>query len=490
MTDTDNTICSSCALSKIRVKNLGHHENKSTTIGERISFDISSIKHISLGGAKYWLLIQDEYTGYIWSYFLSSRTETSNTLITWVKLFQKKFNTTVKHIRCDNAGENLTVQQEMEADSNINVTFEFTAPYTPQQNGKIERKFATLWGKVRSMLNTAKLPWNLRKKLWAQCANLATQLENILIRPGCEQSPYFQLHGKDPNWIYNLNTFGELAVIHDGRQKIASKLSDKGFLGIFVGYPTDHAGEVCQFLDLRTNSIISSRTAIFLNKMYADYFNLTAAEVSHMIESSEELLLDLDAVTDAHTDSYNLPTTSDPDDAEEDNEEFFDSLVEDVPDLVSEAISTTISSRGMRELRNLTTSYNPDPFRYLPGPTAMFTTFRTPPDICLQATIYDGNPDPKTYQEAIASPDWPNWWAAMCTEFNNMHEKQVWTIIPRNTIPSNRKIIGNRWVYVLKDDGRYRARTVAKGFTQIPGKDFQENHSPVVNDTTFHTILF
>jgi hypothetical protein len=30
---------------------------------------------------------------------------------------------------------------------------------------------------------------------------------------------------------------------------------------------------------------------------------------------------------------------------------------------------------------------------------------------------------------------------------------------------------------------------VAKGFTQIPGKDFQENHSPVVNDTTFHTIL-
>jgi Reverse transcriptase (RNA-dependent DNA polymerase) len=30
---------------------------------------------------------------------------------------------------------------------------------------------------------------------------------------------------------------------------------------------------------------------------------------------------------------------------------------------------------------------------------------------------------------------------------------------------------------------------VAKGFSQIPGKDFQENHSPVVNDTTFHTIL-
>ena len=39
-----------------------------------------------------------------------------------------------------------------------------------------------------------------------------------------------------------------------------------------------------------------------------------------------------------------------------------------------------------------------------------------------------------------------------------------------------------------KDDGRYRARCVAKGFSQIPGKDFQENFAPVINDTTFRII--
>jgi hypothetical protein len=74
---------------------------------------------------------------------------------------------------------------------------------------------------------------------------------------------------------------------------------------------------------------------------------------------------------------------------------------------------------------------------------------------------------------------WPNWWAEMITEFDNMHSKQVWTIIPRNSIPGYRKIVGNRWVYAQKDDGRFRARTVAKGFTQIHGKGFQENHSPL-----------
>jgi Reverse transcriptase (RNA-dependent DNA polymerase) len=44
-------------------------------------------------------------------------------------------------------------------------------------------------------------------------------------------------------------------------------------------------------------------------------------------------------------------------------------------------------------------------------------------------------------------------------------------------------------VFAQKDDGRFRARNVAQGFTQIPGKDFQEHHSPVVNDTTVHAIL-
>jgi hypothetical protein len=75
------------------------------------------------------------------------------------------------------------------------------------------------------------------------------------------------------------------------------------------------------------------------------------------------------------------------------------------------------------------------------------------------------------------------------TEFDNMHEKQAWTIITHSSVPSNRKNIGKICVYVQIDEGRYRSRTVAKEFTQITSKDFQENHSPVVNDNAFRTIL-
>jgi Reverse transcriptase (RNA-dependent DNA polymerase) len=71
----------------------------------------------------------------------------------------------------------------------------------------------------------------------------------------------------------------------------------------------------------------------------------------------------------------------------------------------------------------------------------------------------------------------------MITEFLNCEEKKAWVIVPKSKVPKGRKIIGNRWVYAEKDDGTSRSRTVAKGFSQIPGKDFQKHNSPVIHDT-------
>jgi hypothetical protein len=189
------------------------------------------------------------------------------------------------------------LQKEAEKETELNIEFEFTAPYTPQQNGKIERKFSTLWGKVRSMLNAAKLPWSLRTKLWAQCANLATDLENIITIQGYSTTPYEQLYGiKHPDWVNNLHAFGEIAVVHDGaNSKFKHKLKDKGKLAMFVGYPPNHAGEVSQFLNLATKKLIISRTAIFLHKSYGDYYNLAKEKIStvpqHNLTLMKTLLL-------------------------------------------------------------------------------------------------------------------------------------------------------------------------------------------------------
>jgi hypothetical protein len=67
--------------------------------------------------------------------------------------------------------------------------------------------------------------------------------------------------------------------------------------------------------------------------------------------------------------------------------------------------------------------------------------------------------------------------------------KKVGEIIPISQVPAGRKVVGAHWVFARKDNGRYRARFVAKGFSQIPGKDFQENHAPVISDKTLHLLM-
>ena len=56
-------------------------------------------------------------------------------------------------------------------------------------------------------------------------------------------------------------------------------------------------------------------------------------------------------------------------------------------------------------------------------------------------------------------------------------------------IPSNRRLVGSKWVSKVKASGIYRARLVALGYTQIPGIDYTENYAPVVNDVTLRVAL-
>jgi hypothetical protein len=51
----------------------------------------------------------------------------------------------------------------------LGVKFEFSGMRSPQRNGKIERKFPTLYGRIWSMLNGAVLEGELRHKIWVEC---------------------------------------------------------------------------------------------------------------------------------------------------------------------------------------------------------------------------------------------------------------------------------------------------------------------------------
>jgi len=46
-----------------------------------------------------------------------------------------------------------------------------------------------------------------------------------------------------------------------------------------------------------------------------------------------------------------------------------------------------------------------------------------------------------------------------------------------------------KWVFEIKRDGKFHARLVACGYSQISGVDYHQVFSPVVNDVTFRIML-
>jgi hypothetical protein len=163
-------------------KHTKQNDNNATKKGERLLIDISWISTATYAENRYWLLDMDEYTNFLWYFFMKTKDETKHHVISLILDLQKDKNIKLQFICCDNSGENKDIQQDIIQIPKIKIQFEFKVSDTTQQNGRIEHKFATLYGKVRATLNEAEFTWPLRRGMWAYCALLITKLDNAFIR--------------------------------------------------------------------------------------------------------------------------------------------------------------------------------------------------------------------------------------------------------------------------------------------------------------------
>ena len=70
-------------------------------------------------------------------------------------------------------------------------------------------------------------------------------------------------------------------------------------------------------------------------------------------------------------------------------------------------------------------------------------------------------------------------------------KNDVWDIVPK---PEGKSIVSSKWIYKIKHaaDGsieKYKARFVARGFSQKEGIDYEETFAPVAWYTSIRAIM-
>jgi hypothetical protein len=214
-------ICRACVLGKII---------SSKRILELLHVDLfGPPSHASLGGKKYCLVIIDDYSRYTWVYFFKHKSETQQTVIDFSKEVEHQHGQNILAIRSDNGSEfkNYTLNGFL---SDEGIRHQYSAAYTPQQNGVAERKNRTLMDMARSMLAEFKSLQLLgRSYLYG-----LSLFKPALPRKGLNMTPYEILTGSKPNikyfWVFGCKCFFQRKGVRLG------KFDPKALEGIFVGY--------------------------------------------------------------------------------------------------------------------------------------------------------------------------------------------------------------------------------------------------------------
>lgn len=78
----------------------------------------------------------------------------------------------------------------------------------------------------------------------------------------------------------------------------------------------------------------------------------------------------------------------------------------------------------------------------------------------------------------------------MQNEISALHDNSTWDLVRR---PSDVPVIDSKWVYKIKRDThgvvKYKARLVARGFTQKYGENYWDTYAPVVRNSSIRLLL-
>ena len=158
----------------------------------------------------------------------------------------------------------------------------------------VERAFVIVMRRARAMMNHAGFTMAKRQQLWCEAAQTATMLDNILVQDSAKSPPFTQFFGVDAKYAKHLRGFGEICVVADTDSKVGrTKIDPRGKISLFVGYSTQHAGDVYRLLNPKTSRVIHSRDVKWTGKTWAEFYKIKMIDrASGYVDPDEDFRLE------------------------------------------------------------------------------------------------------------------------------------------------------------------------------------------------------
>lgn len=538
--------CIACLEGKMSAKSYPVGEAKRATQPlELIHSDVCGpMPEASWGGAKYFVTFTDDYTRRSFVYLIRNKNEVMSCFIYFKKLVEKQLGLSIKVLRSDNGGEYTGAKFEEYLKSS-GIIHQTSVPYCAQQNGVSERLNRTLVEKARCMLQEA----GLCGRYWGEAVMTAAYLKNRCPTSALAGlTPMEKWTGSIPD-LSHLHVFGCLAYsLVPGQHRRKFDVKSKPY--VFVGYSETSKGFRLMDPHKPGKVLISRNVAFIENKFYTKDININLENndfiyydyeyncnkicdtkfnnesnnnvinsVGNLQESSQQLEPIPNVQCEPNSSpcnelnihdnsSHTIGPNSSHNSIQNSNDSYMSTGIADEeyctgseeesnsvwspPDDGSR--SERLSSSGGTPLRGEASSSAPPPAVVRPVRStrsklpSRYDDYEVDCSLVTQDVTLD---EPLTYEEAISGPNSEHWQSAMQSEYNSLIANNVWQLVNR---PLNQNIVKCKWVFKTKFDAdgkfsKFKARLVARGFTQVEGLDYNETFSPVVRHSTMR-ILF
>jgi hypothetical protein len=156
-TSNKHDFCHACQLGKHTRLPFCSSSHRAEHAFDLMHLDLWTSPVISLSGSKYYLVILDDFTHYLWTFPLNLKSDTFITLSNFFAYVSNQFGRKVKAIQCNNGREFDNSSTQIFLLSNDTQLW-MSCPYTSPQNGKVKCIIRSIKNVIRTLLIQASLP--------------------------------------------------------------------------------------------------------------------------------------------------------------------------------------------------------------------------------------------------------------------------------------------------------------------------------------------